>query len=280
MEDGVRAARANIGYRGRMFFFLSKILDVLLSPLTWGVVLLAAAVPWRGGQARSPWRRCVFGALGIAIFLAFSAFPFSNALLRGLERSAPSTYHADVVYDAVILLGGVNDEIVSTERHGPAYNDNVERLLATYDLLREGKARFAVVSGGGSGGPFEDGSDGRYLTRQLERWGIAPERLVVEAKARNTRENAVFAKEIADQREWTRVLVVTSAFHMARASECFEAVGMKADFLPVDFRSREAPYGVFDLLPRASALELGTMVVREWLGRYIYRFQGYAKAIP
>lgn len=279
MKDGVRATRANFGYRGAMFFFLSKILDVLLSPLTWGIVLLGAAVPWRAREVRSS-RRRVFGALGIAVLLVFSAFPFSNALLRALERSAPSTYRADVVYDAVVLLGGVNDEIVSTEHHAPAYNDNVERLLATYDLLREGKARFAVVSGGGVGAPFEDAEDGRYLTRQLATWGIAPERLVVEPRARNTRENAVFSKEIADQREWTRVLVITSAFHMRRASECFEAVGMKADFLPVDFRAREAPFGTFDLLPRASALEMGTAVVREWLGRYIYRFQGYAKALP
>lgn len=263
-----------------MFFFLSKILDVFLSPLAWGAVLLGAAIPWRAGVDRSQRRRRALGVLGLVVLLGFSAFPFSNALFRALERAAPSTYRSDVVYDAIVLLGGVNDEVVSTERSGPAYNDNVERLLVTYELLRGGRARFAVVSGGGVGAPYEDAVDGRYLTRQLESWGVDPERLVVEPQARNTRENAVLSKKIADERGWRSVLVITSAFHMPRASECFEAVGMKADFLPVDFRARDASYRLFDALPRPSALEMGTTAVREWAGRYVYRFQGYARAIP
>lgn len=262
-----------------MFFVLSKILDVLLSPFTWGVVLVALAVPWRRPRRTQRWRpRRAVGVTGLVVLLTFSLEPVSNRLMHRLERAVPPTYRPDVVYDAVVLLGGVSDERVVWETGEPAYNENVERLVVTHRLLRDGRANVAIVSGAAMNPALAEVAEARVLAEQLVDWGIEPARVIVEDRARNTYENAAYTKEIVAERGFTRVLVVTSAFHMRRAVECFSAVGMAIDVLPVDYRahSDKSP-GRDSLLPRAGYLSESARALREMAGLHIYRLKGYAK---
>lgn len=276
-----RAARGEVessGYIRGVFFFLSKLLDVFLSPYTLGLVLIAAAVPWRA-SAQSSWkRRRASGAAGLALLLLASTEAVSNALLYRLERAEPDTYDPKVTYDAVVLLGGVVDERVTSLTGQPAYNDNVERLIVTHALLRDGKARVAILSGAAMDPRLTAFGDARVLARQLEDWGISRDRILVEDRARNTRENAVFSQAIARDKGYRRVLVVTSAFHMKRSRECFRAVGMDVDTLAADYRAFDAREASPSWLPRAVFLAWTTATVREIAGRYIYRLQGYGKA--
>ena len=254
-----------------MFFILSKLLDVLLSPFTWGLVLLAVGIPWRV-RVRSPRalrRRRVCGGLGVAVLLVGAMPPVGNALQWNLEHSSASTYDEAVTYDAVILLGGVVEERPMQSSGQISFNENVERLIVTHRLLRDGKARVAIISG------LSPEADA--LAAQIEDWGIPHERVIVEPRARNTHENALFSQEIARERGFSRVLVVTSAFHMRRAAECFAAVGMKVDTMSVDYRASPS-VPVDEWLPRAKTLAVTTAMLREMAGRWIYRLQGYAKA--
>ncbi len=260
-----------------MFFFLSKVLDVLLTPYSWGLALCAAAVPWRGRAANGWKRRRAFGAAGLLLLLVASSTPFADGVQWSLEHSVTPTYEDAVTYDAVVLLGGVVDEEVTTVSGQPSYNDNVERLIMTHRLLRDGKARVAIVSGGTTNPKFAANGEAAALARQLTDWGIADERIVLESRALNTRENAVYTQEIARARGYERVLVVTSAFHMRRALECFNAVGMKVDVLPVDFRARRSPHDLGQWLPRANALATTSAIFRETFGRFVYRARGYGK---
>ena len=266
-----------------MFFFLSKVLDVFLSPYTWGLVLLAAAVPWRPRRMdpRRARRPRIFGAVGFVLLLLLSSLPVSSKLQWNLEHATTPTYHDDVTYDAVVLLGGVVDEEVSAVSKQPSYNDNVERVIMTHRLLRNGKARYVIVSGATENPVYAASSESAMLSRQLEDWGIAHERIIIEDRALNTRENALYSKQIARQRGFERVLIVTSAFHMARAAECFAAVDMKVDTLAVDYRAHQHPGDrLSDWLPRASSLAVTTSTLREMFGRLIYRAQGYGKPVP
>lgn len=262
-----------------MFFFLSKILDVLLQPMVWAMILLLAAVPLRARDARSWRRRRICGLLGLAVLVVFSLGPVANRLLRAVEESGSATFREGKTYDAVVLLGGVTDEVVTAERAQPAYNDNVERLLATFRLLRTGQARFAIVSGAASAPAYEDVGEARWLKSQLVEWGIEPSRVLVEDKARNTHENALYSKSVASEHGFHDVLIVTSAFHGARAVECFAAVDMPVDFLPVDYRAHRRDAEQTSFLPRAHALAISTMAIHEWSGRWIYRLRGYGRAL-
>ena len=104
------------------------------------------------------------------------------------------------------------------------------------------------------------------------------DRLIAEPLAVNTRDNAVYAAEIARARGFGRVLVVTSAFHVPRSEACFRAVGLAVDVLPVDYRaSRTVTFGTASHLPRAHQLARSSGALRELLGRGIYRVVGFGR---
>ena len=251
-----------------MFFFLSKLLDLVLSPLTWVLVLLLFAVPWTRRRARR-WRRGRALTLGaLALLLLFSIEPVANAILYSMEHDAPSTYRPDATYDVIVLLGGVTDEDVTDENGQPAYNENVERVLMTHRLLRDGKARFVIASGGSG--------EGALLAEQIRDWGIEPERIVVEGDARNTREIAVYSAAIVKQRGWKKVLLVTSAFHMKRALGCFVAAGLHPDTRSTDFHEYSSRYSL-SWQPRANHLSGSTGALREYVGRMVYELRGYTR---
>lgn len=264
-----------------MFFYLSKILDVFLSPYTWALALVVLAIPWRRPRRRSSWRRQRrLGVLALAVFLFFSFEAVSDGLLYSLEHSTSSTYRPDVTYDAVILLGGVINEAVTADSGQPSYRDDVERLIETHRLLMEGHARNVIISAAVERRSRIDSSETRVLSRQMVAWGADPSRIILEEKARNTYENAVYSQQIARERGFKKVLVVTSAFHMKRARECFAAVGMDVDTLLVDYRVRRSRgLGSKSWIPRVAYLSSSTDTLREMVGLYIYRLRGYAKPV-
>jgi uncharacterized SAM-binding protein YcdF (DUF218 family) len=61
---------------------------------------------------------------------------------------------------------------------------------------------------------------------------------------------------------------------MPRALGCFRAVGLAPDALPVDHRASGGGGG---WLPRAEALSASTEVLRELLGRVVYRVAGFSR---
>jgi uncharacterized SAM-binding protein YcdF (DUF218 family) len=258
-----------------VFVALSKLLDLLLGPLTWALLLALVAallVGRRPGLARG------LLALSLGVLAAFSSGPVANALARASEAGVRDTSREGEVYDAVILLGGGLDAAGSERSGQPEYNDAPERLMRTFELLRAGRARAVLVTGGALFPRPGVAVEAEVLAAQLRLWGIAPERIVVEGASRNTRENALHSVELVRQHGWRRLLLVTSANHMPRALGCFRAVGLEPDVLPVDFRAPvEGGLAASDLLPRASHLDRSTDVLRELAGRVVYRLQGYAR---
>lgn len=254
-----------------MFFLLSKTVDVLADPWWWvfvpvvvGTVLLIRGRKRSGGAA---------SATGLLVFVVLSSPLVANRLWHGLEVSAVSTMRPEETYDVVVLLGGTVAAYGATA-DVVSWGDNVERLTVTYDLLRRNQARFVIVSGGSlrDGLPTEAG----FLAKQLEAWGIDRDRIILEPEARNTAENAQRSKVLLEQRGFSRVLMVTSAFHMSRALGCFKAVGLAPDVLPVDFRMR-VPDADPHWLPRAGYFEDSAKALREHVGRLTYRLTGKAR---
>ena len=99
-----------------MFYALSKSLDVLLSPLTWAILLALAGTRLRGSTGS------VLSPLAAALVLyVFSIDRVSNTLMRQLETATASTQQHGVVYDAVVLLGGA----VALERNAVVLDDAV-----------------------------------------------------------------------------------------------------------------------------------------------------------
>jgi uncharacterized SAM-binding protein YcdF (DUF218 family) len=257
-----------------VFFPLSKSLDVLAAPLTWTIALALLGFFLR--------RRRVRLAAGltlssVAVLVFFSLEPVAGTLVRRVESGAHRTFKPGSTYDAVIVLGGGIIDGEASSRSGQLeLSEPVERILCAAELLKSGQARMVLLSAGGllyrqPGAP----SEAERLAVWLGEQGIDADRIVVEGRSRNTHENAVESARIVNARGWKKLLLVTSAWHAPRALASFRAAGLEPDVLPVDHRATDGSYEGF--MPRADALAVSTAMLRELVGRAVYRIVGYSR---
>jgi uncharacterized SAM-binding protein YcdF (DUF218 family) len=104
--------------------------------------------------------------------------------------------------------------------------------------------------------------------------GIPKNDLIIETNSRNTRENAVFTKEILKNYN-QKTLLITSAFHMRRAAGCFKKAGFNFDMFSAD--PLELPVlGPDDyFIPKAEPILKWTVIIKEWIGFVSYKIAGY-----
>ncbi|MBM3809910.1 MAG: YdcF family protein, partial [Acidimicrobiia bacterium] len=107
--------------------------------------------------------------------------------------------------------------------------------------------------------------------------GLPQDRIVTTGRVATTEEEAdAVAGLLGAEGRRATVLLVTSAFHMARAQRLFEQVGLHVNPYPVDFsgagRRRVSPR---DLLPSPGDFALTHRALRELYGRAFYRLNPF-----
>ena len=263
-------------------FLLSKLLPLLVLPLGLALLLLLYGT---GRSRRWPARAA------LVILWLFATPLTAEGLWRslewphrrqtaavGLESASAEGARADGVrapFAAVVVLGG--------GRHpapGPARLSewgDADRFFAgiqAYLHLREVGQRPLLVFTGGWWPTMPDlPPEGDVLRQQAIALGLPPADLRSTARVRNTVEEA---REIAAQLpRGSAVVLVTSAFHMARAQRLFERRGLRVVPFPVDFQATGSWAGEplrdpLRYLPSAAGLDSSSRALREWLGRLLY----------
>jgi len=255
-----------------MFFYLSKILGFFALPsnalIVLGLVGGAIAV-FRGGRAG--------GKLIVASLILLAIFglsPLANALILPLEQRFPPWDESRGPPTGMVVLGGAFDTVVSDTRADLPLNEAAERMTVSAALARKyPQARIIFTGGTGTllyGGPTE----GELARRFYASLGVAADRITIEEASRDTAENAVFTKPLADPKPGERWLLVTSAYHMPRSVGVFRRIGFMVEAYPVDYRTR----GIEDLArpfpSLGEGLRRGDIAVREWIGLLMYRMAG------
>ena len=120
--------------------------------------------------------------------------------------------------------------------HGvPVVRASADRLIAAAALARR-YPNARIIFTGGSPRLLSDAREADYAAELFESLGISPQRLTMERRARNTQENAEFAKVLAAPKTGQRWLLLTSAYHMPRAVGLFRKAGFAVEPYPVDWR--------------------------------------------
>ncbi|MDA3951514.1 MAG: YdcF family protein [Spirochaeta sp.] len=245
-----------------------------------GLLATAEAVRIRRVTARV---RAIGGVLiAIAALLYLVSTPaVSRVLLGSLERrvAPPTEIPPDV--DAVVVLGGGVVADAPSEALLQRLSPAPEAPRQTAALSPEAESRLIyglrlarsldlpiVVTGGrvlSAESVPPEASVARHLLRDL---GFPDERILVESASRTTAENAGNTREMFG---FSRVIVVTSAYHMPRSIFAFESVGVAAVPAPAAFRTDRRPLRPIDAMPRAGALYNSSVFLREMVGLAYYR---------
>lgn len=255
------------------FFILSKLIGLALQIETW--LMIGMVVSLVAGRFARPRLARWSGRATLAALLLIGIFPIGEVVLRPLEAEfPPRTEPAHI--DGIVVLGGVEDQRATTDWRDPQLNEAAERLTAAAALAIAHQEARLVFSGG----------SGRLRNTVLGQpdipsvavdffvsLSIDPDRITWEDQSRNTAENARFSYEVAAPAVDETWVLVTSAFHMARALASFEAAEWNQIIpLPVDYRTGSFSDGIGWNL--ASNLEVLNIAIKEWIGRLAYRLTG------
>jgi len=260
-----------------MFFFLSKILGFFAIPsnliISIGILGLLL-IPTRFARAG---RRLVVTSVILLAVIGLS--PLGNALTIPLEQRFPPWDAGGAAPAGIVVLGGAVSTDVSAARNQVALNESAERMTVVADLARRYPNARIVFSGGSGALFFRDGTEAEFAVRLFETFGIARDRIIAEDQSRNTAENAIFSKRLANPQPGEIWLLVTSAYHMPRAIGIFRKQGFEVEAYPVDWRTRGPHDALRPFFTLGDGIRRADTAVREWVGLVIYRVTGQSSEL-
>ena len=259
-----------------MFYFLSKVLFYILMPLSIILMGLFFSLFSKNHKVK---KRSILTSISL-IFIFGNGFLVNEALLWWeVPPISPDTISQP--FDVgIILTGGMITNKQATENQIFA-DKTADRFIQPLRLYKMGKLKKILISGGSTDIKLirQDTADETMKVAQLmEELGIRKEDIILERKAKNTRENALNSSEILKNNPeyGNRFILFTSAFHMRRAEECFLKAGIKVTPFPTAFKSTARNFTIDNLLIPRELNMLDTYdLVHEWIGFVVYQVLGY-----
>ena len=254
-----------------MFFFFSKILSFIFSPLSWILALLLFALFKKKGSTK---RKFLLAA--IIVFLFFSNRFIADEFMRMWEPSHVSVEELKDHYDVAVVMGG-GMVTYDAKYQNITFRNNTDRIMQAILLYNQGKVDKILISGGSGSLQYRNMREGPLLKSFFVENGIPEGDIWVDSLSDNTHENAVYcAKILNDSIPDGEFLLITSASHMRRTYACFKEEGIECDTYPVDFNTGKRNWYVLNLfIPDMEALRMWKELIHEISGYVIYAITGY-----
>ena len=191
----------------------------------------------------------IFGCLMWALSIA----PVSDLMVKGLESqySIPKNVKGDVI----ILLGGPTK--------GPFTR------IFTAVKLQKGLDIPIILSGVKSS--TENYEKFSIVKRFLINLGVPSKKIIEEDQSKDTFEDVEFTQKVCERLRFSKPILVTSAYHMKRATIYFERFNIKLTPFPVGYIYRkDIPYKWYSYLP--GDFLTASIAIKEYLGIISYKF--------
>ena len=252
-------------------YYINKIIGFLTSPLGLTFIGLGIAwvLYWRGGRLALV-GKCLAGV--ILAWLWIMSCGITTCIVGvGLESSwgRDGVMHGSIEglpdAEAIVVLGG---GVTSHEKcHAPDLGPGADRVWQGARLYNDQKSRVPGLKVYCTGGGCEYAA-----VPLLTDLGVPREAIWFSEEPRNTEEEVRLIKSQFSSKE-SRILLVTSAWHMARAKMLFDRAGFEVIPAPTDFEMScvaENPVGFGDFIPSADALIGNSAAIKEWVARFGY----------
>lgn len=251
-----------------MFFILSKILGYLISPLIWGIILIAV---YLFSNKR------IFLISGVAILLFFSnPFIFRTAISLWEPDIKPIPNNIDST-TTIILLGGYSS--YNDESNRIRFYQSNDRLMQSLLLMKKNRLSNLILTGGSPNLLIKEKPEASYIKDYLDQIDYYPDiNIHIDSVSRNTYENGIESYNIVNRKKLNKkIILVTSSWHMKRAYACFEKAGFNAitplNTDPMKSVEEISPNEFF--VPSSGVLSLWETLFREWIGILMYYLNGY-----
>ncbi len=244
----------------------------LLLPVVWVLGFLCLAF----FSKKEKIRKISLGT-AIVLFLLFSNEWLATRAYALWEEPVYPISRIQQPYDVGVIMGGFTDA-AKQPRDRVYLSSAVDRMMHAIRLYRLGKVKKLLPTGGSGIPGFEAALEADMIRDVMLTCMVNPSDILVENRARNTRENAVYSAAIIHQNFTSpRILVFTSAFHCRRTKASFEKIGLPVDVFPVDFRYNDPSFNVEKaLIPSDDAWPMWSILIHEIAGYIIYKAMAYA----
>lgn len=255
-----------------MFFYLSKLLAFLFSPLVWVFILLLYSFRTKveGRAKKLRWSAVII------LYLCSNSF-LVDEFFRAWEPVTPDYDLMDTRYEGAIVLGGIGSIDLRLQKIN--FGQSGDRLFQTLSLYYKGRINRIIFTGGSGSIEFPEKKEGFFVKKYLQSIQFPDSALLIENESRNTFENAVFTKRLLDSLHIDgNFLLVTSAYHMPRAMAIFKKAGYTHLTPYVTNRSSGLRRFTFDhlFIPNPGTLFALEFLIHEWVGFMVYKIKGYA----
>lgn len=255
--------------------------DLILPPANLFLLIAIGLGIWR----RWPRAGRIVAGTGLAALAFLSTTGGARLLVAPLERmttplQAPERAGAQAI---VVLAAG-------RLRHAPEYEGRdipdyiaLARLRYAAHLQRKTGLPILVSGGNGASGIDPDLDDRAYAKADAmaaalrEDFGVPVK--WIEGRSRDTAENAADSAALLRPAGIKRILLVTDAMHMPRASAAFTRAGLDVVSAPTMFFSRQR-LSFEAWVPSAEGMRRSWYAVYEWLGIAWYRLRSGGAPAP
>lgn len=253
-----------------MFFILSKLFWFFARPLNLLFILtLLCALASRRGFHR--FARSAFTVLALTfILIGFTQLP-DLAILK-LETAISPGQLPDNPAGIIVLGGGLSANAAATDV-SYTMGEASDRLIKGLELKRRYPDARLIYSGGAASFDPDTEPETSAAAQIIADLYDDEIEFELESQSLNTWQNAVYVAQMIEKNNSGPFLLVTSAFHMPRATGCFRRAGVNVVAAPTDYRADKF---VMPYLTGSSAeqfLKLA-IVAKELIGLTVYRVTG------
>lgn len=251
-----------------LFFWISKLVWIFVSPDSLILIILLTALVFLFAGKQKLARYLLAAVSALLVVIAF--FPVGEWLLYPLETRFDHNPVLPKKIDGVIVLSGAEDPVLTDLWGQVELGEAAERDLAFMALARKNPGAKLIFTGG-SGSLLDPDYRAADVAKILFRQqGLDITRIIFERESRNTYENVIFSKKLAQPKTNENWVVITTAWHMPRSVGIFCRAGWPVMAYPVDHHTAKGKVLriQFNLAANLNKLKIG---IKEWLGLVAYR---------
>jgi len=248
-----------------MHQFASAVLSGVLSPFNWLIVLLLVACMVK---KRSLKKTALI--LALFVFIVFGNAALLNWYAKTWQPK-PVVLSPSAEYSCGIVPGGFASPDADANGY---FNATADRFIQAVKLYKTGHIKHILISGGNGKENEKSFREAAWVRGELVSVGIPDSVIFTEDKANNTKENAIYSKQILDSLHLTPpYLLITSAFHMPRAALVFKKAGVDVVPFPCNYNIGRGSFSAWDLIPTPSTLLGWDSFLKETVGYWWYKIR-------